>query len=181
MIIAVFCGSDFGTVSAYTEMAREIGKWIGQSRNTLIYGGGEAGLMGTVAEEVHNAGCEVIGVVPGNVDFIKDRPQPFVTELIVSKNMSERKEYMFENADVFIALPGGIGTLDEISEAATLTKIGVFNKPCILINKNGFYNPIMDMFSKMTDAGFLLEESMKHVLFSDDIKEIDSFIRNYFK
>ena len=179
MKIAVYCGSDFGKEPIYVEAARELGKWIGANKHSLVYGGGEAGLMGVVAKEVHEAGCEVIGVVPGNVDFIKDRPQPYVTELITTENMSDRKAKMLELADVFIALPGGIGTLDEISEAITLTKIGVFNKPCILFNRNGFYEPLRKMFDEMENAGFLTEESMKHVLFSDDVIEIGQFIRKY--
>ena len=176
MRIAVYCGSDFDKEGIYTAAARELGAWIGKSGHSLVYGGGESGLMGTVAKEVFDAGRQVIGVVPGNVEFIKDRPQPFVTELITTKNMSERKEKMLELADAFIALPGGIGTLDEISEAITLTKIGVFNKPCILFNRSGFYEPIRRMFEEMENAGFLTRESMRHVLFSDDVEEIRAFI-----
>ena len=134
MKIAVYCASEFGKEEIYTEAAKELGQWIGRTKHTLVYGG-ESGLMGTVAKEVHAAGCEVIGVVPGNVAFIKNRPQPYVTKLIFTEDMSERKRKMLELADVFIALPGGIGTLDEISETITLTKIGVFNKPSILFNK----------------------------------------------
>lgn len=179
MKIAVYCGSDFGKDSIYTEAARELGQWIGKCGNSLIYGGGESGLMGTVAKEVHDAACEVIGVVPGNVDFIKGRPQPYVTELITTRNMSDRKEKMLELADVFIALPGGIGTLDEISEAITLTKLGVFNKPCILFNRNGFYEPLKNMLNEMEKCGFIFPGTMKHVLFSDDVYEIEKFIKEY--
>jgi hypothetical protein len=113
--------------------------------------------------------------VPGNVDFIKDRPQPYVTELITTVNMSERKQKMLELADAFIALPGGIGTLDEISEAITLTKIGVFDKKCVLFNHNGFYEPFKKMMDEMENAGFLRPENMRHVLFSGEVDEIDRF------
>ena len=136
MKIAVYCGSELGSHPEYAKAARELGGWIGNNKYTLVYGGGESGLMGAVAGAVHDAGCEVIGVVPGNVDFIKERPQPYVTELIITNNMSDRKQKMLELADGFIALPGGIGTLDEISEAINLTKICVFHKPCILFNRN---------------------------------------------
>ncbi len=180
MKIAVYCGSDFGTSPAYAEAAIELGRWIGESGNSLIYGGGESGLMGAVAKEVYNLGREVVGVVPGNVAFIKDRPQPYVTELIVTRNMSDRKEKMLELADVFIALPGGIGTLDEISEAITLTKIGVFNKPCIMFDRNGFYEPLHKMFDEMEEAGFFSKESKSHILFSDDVNEIGRFVEEYF-
>ena len=132
MRIAVYCGSGFGNTPDYIEGAKRLGRWIGEHKHTLVYGGGESGLMGVIAREVHEAGCPVIGVVPGDVSFIKDRPQPYVTELITARNMSDRKEKMLELADAFVALPGGIGTLDEMSEAITLTKIGVFDKKCIL-------------------------------------------------
>lgn len=176
MKIAVYCGSDFGKEECYTEAAKELGSWIAKKGYTLVYGGGEAGLMGEVAREAHDAGCEVIGVVPENVAFIKNRPQPYVTKLIHAADMSERKAKMLELADAFIALPGGIGTLDEISEAITLTKIGMFDKPCILFNKNGFYEPLRKMFDEMIRAGFLWEKSMEKVLFSDDIDEIERHI-----
>lgn len=177
MKIAVYCGSDFSKYEVYTKAAEELGKWIGAQNHTLIYGGGDSGLMGTVAKQVHDAGCQVIGVIPGNVDFIKGRPQPFVTELITTKNMSDRKQTMLEMADAFIALPGGIGTLDEITEAITLTKIGVFDKPCILFNRNQFYEPLKKMFADMEEADFLAQGSMNRVLFSDDVTEIGEFLQ----
>ena len=180
MKIAVYCGSDFGNNEEYTKAARELGQRIGQSKYTLIYGGGESGLMGAVAKEVHAEGSEVIGVIPGNVEFIKSRPQPYVTKLITTTNMSERKQKMLDLADVFIALPGGIGTLDEISEAITLTKIGVFQKPCILFNRNSFYAPMKNMFEKMEQEGFWRKESMRYVLFSDDLEEMEAFIKMWF-
>lgn len=179
MRIAVYCGSDFGKDKVYTEAARELGAWIGKNNNSLVYGGGEAGLMGVVSKEVHDAGCEVIGVVPGNVSFIKERPQPYVTELIIADNMSDRKAKMLELADAFIALPGGIGTLDEITEAITLTKIGVFNKPCVLFNRDGFYEPLKQMLLGMKKADFIWPGTMKHVLFSDDVDVIGAFIEGY--
>lgn len=176
MKIAVYCGSDFGNDTAYKEAAHELGAWIATSGHTLVYGGGEAGLMGEVAKAVFEAGQPVVGVIPGNVDFIKNRPQPYVTELIVTENMSDRKQRMLELADAFIALPGGIGTLDEITEVITLTKIGVFEKKSVLFNRNNFYEPFKQMLEQMKKADFLWEEGMKHVLFSDDLKEIGEFL-----
>ncbi|MCI6537693.1 TIGR00730 family Rossman fold protein [uncultured Eubacterium sp.] len=181
MRLAVYCGSDFGKEPAYQNAARELGQWIGKCGHSLVYGGGESGLMGMVAREVHAQGQEVIGVVPGDVAFIKDRPQPYVTELITTANMSERKQKMLELADGFIALPGGIGTLDEITEVITLTKIGVFQKPCILFDRNGFYEPLKTLFERMEAVDFLYQENMKHVLFSDDVDEIGTFIALYDK
>jgi hypothetical protein len=177
MKIAVYCGSDFGNNSEYVKAAEELGRWIGACGHTLVYGGGESGLMGAVAREVHSAGQVVIGVVPDNVDFIKGRPQSYVTELIAAPNMSERKRKMLEIADVFIALPGGIGTLDEIAEAITLTKIGVFDKKCVLFNRDGYYEPLRGMFLEMERVGFVKNEEMRHVLFSDEMEMISEFIK----
>lgn len=176
MKITVYCGSDLAKDPCYNKAAIELGKWIGEKSYTLIYGGGDSGLMGLVAKEAHDLGTEVIGVVPQNVDFIKNRPQPYVTDLHAAADMSERKKIMFELADVFIALPGGIGTLDEITEVITLVKIGVADKKCILFNRNGFYDSLKQFFDQMIESGFLAEEQMKHVLFSDDIAQIEEFI-----
>ncbi len=181
MKIAVYCGSDFGTVHAYKEAATQLGQWIASSGNTLVYGGGDSGLMGETAKQVHSNGNQVIGVIPGNVGFIAERPQPYCTEVIITESMSARKQKMLDLADAFIALPGGTGTLDEITEALTLTKIGVFRKACIFFNRNGFYEPVKTMFAEMEKAGFLTPSSMSHVLFSDDPLEIEAFIKNYSK
>lgn len=177
MKIAVYCGSGFGNNPVYGEAAVELGRWIGAKGHTLVYGGGDTGLMGIVAKEVHDSGRPVIGVVPSDVEFIASRPQPYCSEVIFTKDMSERKRKMSELADVFVALPGGIGTLDEISEVITLTKIGVFSKPSILFNKNGFYEAFKSLIATMEDSGFLLGEEMNHVLFASNVDEIEAFIK----
>lgn len=177
MKIAVFCGSRMGNDKAFEEAAIEVGSWIGAQKHTLVYGGGEAGLMGTVSKAAFEANSEVIGVIPVDVDFIKDRPQPYVTTLITTRNMSERKEKMMEMSDVFIAIPGGMGTLDEISEAITLNMIGTYDKPCIFYNKNNFYDPLIRMIEDMKKAGFIVDSAVKQVLFTDDLKVIEAFIK----
>lgn len=176
MKIAVYCGSEFGVNPEYKAAAMELGHWIGKNGHTLVYGGGEAGLMGIVAKEVYDAGCKVIGVLPGDIEFIMSRPQSYETETVIASNMSERKQRMLELADVFVALPGGIGTLDEISETITLTKIGVFDKKSILLNRNGFYEPLKKMFAEMERAGFIQKDSMQHVLFLDNVEEIERWV-----
>lgn len=179
MNIAVYCGSDYGKGPDYKEAAKALGCWIAENGHSLVYGAGDAGLMGIVAKEVHEKGGKVYGVIPGNVDFIRNRPQPYCTEVFVEENMSARKQRMLNLADVFVALPGGTGTLDEIAEALTLTKIGVFDKPCILFNKSGFYEPLKALFDKMKETGFIEEGGIDHVLFSDDTAEIAEFIARY--
>ena len=176
MKIAVYCGSNLAKNDVYNEAARELGRWMGQQGHILVYGGGEAGLMGLVAKEVFEAGCPVIGVVPENVAFIRDRKNIYVTELILTPDMSERKKKMFELADACIALPGGIGTMDEITEVITLVRIGIADKKSIFYNCNAYYEPMKQMFENMIKEEFFSEESMRNVLFSGDVKEIEQFL-----
>ena len=178
MKIAVYCGAECGKNQSYLDAATETGRWIASKKHTLIYGGGNTGLMGTVAKEVFSAGCEVIAVIPQNVEFIASRLQPFATKIIKTVDMSERKHKMLEEADAFIALPGGIGTLDEISEVMTLTKIGVFNKKSVLFNKDGFYEPLKNLFQKMIDSAFMTNENLSHVIFAKNTAEIENFLQN---
>lgn len=175
MKIAVYCGSGFGRGEQWREAAKRLGAWIGEQGHTLVYGGGEAGLMGEVAQAAFSRGSRVIGVVPGNVEFIRSRPQPYCTEVQVMANMSARKQRMLELADAFVALPGGIGTLDEITEAITLTRIGVFRKPAVLVNTADYYAHFRQMLADMAKAGFI-EEALPYVLFSDDMTKIADFL-----
>lgn len=181
MKIAVYCGSSVSKNEGHTKVAGELGRWIGEHGHSLVYGGGEAGLMGVVSKAAHDAGSFVYGVVPGNVDFIKSRPQPYVDELITAADMSERKKTMLDISDAFVALPGGIGTLDEISEAITLTRIGYFDKPCVFVNTDGFYEPVKALLKNMEEAGYVGSRNMKYVLFSDDVSEIAAYIEGYGK
>lgn len=176
MTIAVYCGSGMGNNMCFQKAAEDLGRWIGKTGYSLVYGGGEAGLMGIIAKNAKENGARVTGVVPSDVEFIRARPQPYCDEVVFTKNMSERKQKMLELADCFIALPGGIGTVDEISEVITLTKIGVMNKKSILFNTNGFYEPFKSLLSQMCAADFLKEAELSHVLFSDNLQEIGHFI-----
>ena len=177
MKIAVYCGSTFGSDPAFEQAARRLGRWLGDSGHTLVYGGGESGLMGAVASEVFARGGQVIGVLPGNVRFICERPQPWCTQVITEPDMNSRKQRMLELADAFIALPGGTGTLDEISEVITLTKLGVFAKRSVLFNTRGFYEPFRQMIGEMERCGFIGPGEMAHVLYSDDPEEIGAFLQ----
>lgn len=180
MKIAVYCGSSESRLEIYNEAAAELGKWIGSSGRELVYGGGTAGLMGVVSKAAFESGAKVTGVVPGNIGFIKDRPQPYVNELITTQDMSSRKKVMMDISDAFIALPGGIGTLDEISEAITMVRIGTYRKPCIFFNKAGYYDSVKVLFEKMAEAGYVESSGIKDVLFSEDLSEIASFIGKYY-
>ncbi len=176
MKIAVYCGSAPGNDPAFSDSAKKLGRWIGENGHELIYGGGDSGLMGDVAEAAKKSGAEVIGVIPGDVPFIRDREQPYVTTLITADNMSHRKQTMADLADAFVALPGGIGTLDEITEVITLTRIGVFRKKAVFFDRNGYYAPVRAMFEKMVEADFFSADDMDMILFSADPEEIGSWL-----
>lgn len=176
MNIAVYCGSGTGNNPDYITAARELGAWIGRNGHTLVYGGSNDGLMGITAEAVRSFGAEVYGVVPKDVQFIKDRPQPHATKMFVEEDMAGRKTRMLELADAYIALPGGMGTLDEITEAMNLVKLKVYDKKCIMINTNGFYDPFKEMIDRMIEAEFMWDSIVKNMLFSENLEEIAEFI-----
>ena len=175
MNIAVYCGSK-NSRESIMKCAVSVGEWIAEKKHTLVYGGGDAGLMGAAAKAAFDGGAEVIGVIPANVEFIARRPQPYVTELIKAKDMADRKKTMLERADAFIALPGGIGTLDEISEVIDLNLIGDIHKKCVYFNQDGFYEPVKALYNEMAAAGLFDWNNMKFLLFSDDIAEIEAFL-----
>lgn len=175
MRITVFCGSALGTEPAYREAAAQLGQWIARKGHALIYGGGNEGLMGILGREAFSNSARVIGVLPGNVPFICGRPQPYCTEVWTEADMAARKRRMLMEADAFIALPGGIGTMDEISEAITLTRIGTFRKPSVFLNVHGFYDPFRELMQRMEQVGFIRAEEMEYVLFSEDLDEISDY------
>lgn len=179
MKLAVYCASGSGNDPVYGEFASRLGGWLATQGHTLVYGGGDSGLMGQVSQAAFLGGSQVIGVLPGDVDFICSRPQPWCTQVIVASDMTARKKTMLELADAFLALPGGTGTLDEISETITLTKIGVFRKPSVLLNVNGFYEPLRQMVDHMTEEGFIAPGTMDHVCFTDDLAVLQDFIEDY--
>lgn len=179
MKIAVFCGSKPGSRPEYASAAEKLGRWIGKKGNTLVFGGGNIGLMGTLAAAASGAGAEVIGVVPGNVDFISGRPQPYTDRLIKTETMQERKQVMADISDAFIALPGGIGTLDEITEVITLANIGLIGKPSVFFGACGFYEPLKEMLEKMRLDGFINDWLFEKVLFTESIEETESFLGRF--
>ena len=175
MNIAVYLGSNFGNDPAYKEAAEEIGSWIAKNGHTLIYGGSKVGLMGVLADAALREGGEVIGVEP---QFFLDAGlvHEGITKTIPTETMAERKVIMMELSDAFIALPGGSGTLDEISEVIVLAALGKIKKPCILYNKAGFYEPLMALYCKMRDAGFMTDESVKLIRMISTPEELEKIL-----
>lgn len=152
--ICVYCGSGPGTNPAYVTAARTLGTQLANSGIRLIYGGGGMGLMGEVARATLAAGGSVTGIIP---DFLSEREHMLrdVQELIVTGDMHERKRLMFERSDAFVALPGGIGTLEELVEQLTWSQLGQHRKPIILANINGFWDPFLELLRHMRAQQFI--------------------------
>ena len=176
MNITVYLGSYEGHDPTLKAAIEELGTWIGKSGNRLIYGGSKAGLMGVLAQSVISAGGEAIGVEPS---FFIDKQLQYdeLTELIVTRDMSERKNKMAELGDAFIALPGGTGTLEEISEIMSKVSLGHLNAPCIIYNHNGYYNGLKQLLEKMIEQGLSTKERQEGIYFADSINEIIKIIR----
>ncbi len=175
MNIAVYCGSSSGNDERYIESAKNLGSWVGKSGHTLVYGGANKGLMGAIADSVLENGGKVIGVLP-DVPMILARKHTGLTESINTSSMAERKAKMIELSDAFVALPGGIGTLDEITDVLSLSSLDVIKGPMVLFNTEGYYEPLRQVIRNIIDNGFGRREYFERVLFSDDINEIAEFI-----
>ncbi|MGH6866976.1 MAG: TIGR00730 family Rossman fold protein [Methyloceanibacter sp.] len=152
--ICVYCGSGTGHNPAYAEAARELGRILAASRIGLVYGGGSLGLMGEIAGSVLHHGGHVTGIIPG---FLSEREQMLIEaqELIVVDDMHQRKQLMFSKSDGFVALPGGLGTLEEFVEQLTWTQLGRHAKPIVLANIEGFWNPLLTLFDRMGTEFFI--------------------------
>lgn len=161
--ICVFCGSSFGTAPAYEEAARRLGRMLADEGITLIYGGGNVGLMGAVADAALEAGGEVIGVIPKAL-MRREIGHPGLTELHVVGSMHERKAKMAELSEGFVALPGGTGTLEELFEVLTWAQLGEHDKPCGLLDVAGYYGPLLAVLDHMVEQGFLEEQHRKMLL-----------------
>ncbi len=154
MRICVFCGSATGFDPVYAEAARELGSLMAARNITLIYGGGNVGLMGIVADAVLTSTGKVIGVIPGFL-AAREVAHAGLTELIITDSMHERKRRMADLADAFIALPGGWGTLDELAEILTWKQLGLVKAPVGLLNTDHFFDPLLMQMEKMVSHGFL--------------------------
>jgi uncharacterized protein (TIGR00730 family) len=152
--ICVYCGSSPGIDPAFVEAAKGFGKILAEKGVRLVYGGGSVGLMGAVAEAVLEHGGQAIGIIP---EFLTKREQPkrLCQELIITRDMHERKRKMFEHADAFVALPGGIGTLEEVVEQLTWAQLGQHKKPILLANINGYWDPLLSLIAHMRQQEFL--------------------------
>src|SRR5215472_14505262 len=165
--ICVFCGSNLGINPAYSRAAEELGLLLVDRGIELVYGGGNVGLMGVLADSVLEAGGRVIGVIPDSL-MAKEIGHNGLTELRIVSSMHERKAVMSDLSDGFIALPGGFGTFEEFCEVVTWSQLGLQSKPCGLLNVEGYYAPLLELFDRAVREGFLRRENRQLVLDDSD-------------
>lgn len=176
--IVVFCGSSLEFNPVYKQVAVELGREFVKRNITLIYGGGKIGLMGILAETILNQGGKVIGVIPKLLE--KEEVVNYnITELIVTKTMSERKVVMSQLADGYISLPGGFGTLDELFEGLTLSQLHIEQKPSGILNINNFYNHILKQLDVMVNEGFLKPSNREMLLVGSTVYELMQKMTEY--
>ena len=175
MNITVYLGSNEGKDPALKAAVRELGTWIGANGHRLVYGGSRRGLMGELAESVLMAGGEVTGVEP---QFFIDAGFKYdaISELIVTRDMSERKAKMIELGDAFIAFPGGTGTLEELAEVMSKVVLGHLNAPCIVYNLNGYYDSLKALLAHMVEMELAFEDSLERISFAEDLEDVKQII-----
>ena len=169
--ICVFCGSSVGNDPAFAEAAKELGHLMAQNNCRLIYGGGKVGLMGVIADSVLQNDGKVTGVIPHFL-YQREVGHDGLTELEVVQSMHERKKRMADLTDIFIAMPGGWGTLDELAEILTWRQLGLINGPIGLLNTKGFFDPLISQLNKMTQLGFVGEANSKTLQVADNPRSL---------
>jgi uncharacterized protein (TIGR00730 family) len=169
--ICVYCGANVGARPAYAEAARRLGRVLGERGLGLVYGGGNVGLMGVLADAALAAGAEVIGVIPRAL-VARELGHQGITELRVVETMHERKAVLAELADAFVALPGGLGTLDELFEAMTWAQLGLHQKPIGLLEVDGFFAPLVAYLDRAVTEGFVRAEHRAALTVASEPEEL---------
>jgi len=167
--ICIFCGSRHGHGQKFREAATDAGRGVGERGWRLIYGGGAVGLMGDAAEATLQAGGEVIGVIPG---FLREREvgHDGLTDLIVTDGMHDRKQIMFDLADVFLVLPGGVGTMDETIEILTWRQLGRHRKRIVVVDLDGYWRPLLTALETAVDTGFMGRDTFELLEIVDTVE-----------
>lgn len=176
--VCVFCGSSHGFAPEYAATAKEMGQAIAARGWTLVYGGGNVGLMGVVADAALEAGGKVIGVIPEAL-LARELGHLGLTELRVVNTMHERKAMMADLSDAFIALPGGIGTFEEFFEVLTWAQLGIHRKPCGMLNTRSYYQPVVDLLENSVREGFLKADHQQMVLTSATVEDLLGRLESY--
>ena len=174
--VCVYCGSSFGSDQTHEASATRLGQLIAEAGLRLVYGGGSVGLMGTVANAALEAGGKVTGIIPR---FLEKREVMLSTleDLVITDDMHERKHLMFQRSDAFIALPGGIGTLEEAVEMMTWAQLGQHRKPVVLANINGFWSPLLELLDHMRAQGYIRPDTEVPYLVARSVDEILPMLR----
>jgi uncharacterized protein (TIGR00730 family) len=169
--ICVYCGSGSGTEAIFVEAAESLGRALAEAGIGLVYGGGNVGLMGTIAHAVLEHGGHVTGIIP---EFLRSRERMLdaVQETLIVPDMHTRKRMMFERADAFVALPGGIGTLEELVEQMTWAQLGQHTKPILLLSVRGFWRPLLQLFAHMRQCGFIRPGLELSYLVAEEVGEV---------
>lgn len=175
MNVTVFCGSNCGNDPIFAERTEQLGKWIGENGHTLIYGGGSVGLMGILADAVMKTGGEAIGITP-NFFIEQDKTHKSLSELEVVPSMAVRKDRMIELGDLFIAMPGGVGTLDEMYCVMALHKLNFHNKPMVFYNVSGFYDSTKTVLEDMVNKGFYDQKQLDEIIFASTPEKMATYL-----
>ena len=171
--VAIFCAASENIAPGYFEAAAEVGAMLGRLGKTMVYGGARFGLMEATAKA---AGARIVGVVP-DILVERDRVSRLLDEQVGCSNLSERKDIMLERSDVLVALPGGVGTLDEIFHVLAAATIGYHTKRVVLYNVNGFWNALLAAVDEMSQAGFVRGEMEKYLVVADNIAQLEDLIK----
>lgn len=169
--LCVYCGSRHGNDPVFTQIAVEVGQWIGAHGGQLVYGGGRNGLMGEVAQATLAAGGSVVGIIPKALQE-REWAHDGCSELHIVETMHERKRMMMERADAFVALPGGIGTFEEFFEVWTWRQLGYHDKPVGLLNASGYYDSLLNLTRQSTEAGFMGEWQNELITSGDSVSKL---------
>lgn len=173
--ICVYCSSSDTIDQKYFVVAEKLGEALAKQGATLVYGGGNVGLMGKIALSVQACGGKVIGIIPKRL-VEREVAYRSCDELIITKTMRERKALMDEKSDAFITLPGGFGTLDEVMEAITIRQLGFHQKPIVFLNTDGFYNHLLTFFEQLYIQGFAGRQMTKHYQVALSVEEAVQFV-----
>ena len=174
--VAIFCAASENIAPGYFEAAAEVGVMLGRLGKTMVYGGARFGLMEATAKAAKAAGARIVGVVP-DILVERDRVSRLLDEQVGCSNLSERKDIMLERSDVLVALPGGVGTLDEIFHVLAAATIGYHTKRVVLYNVNGFWNALLAAVDEMSQAGFVRGEMEKYLVVADNIAQLEDLIK----
>ena len=177
--VCVYCGSRSGNRPAYAEAARETGRMLAREGWRLVYGAGDVGLMGETARAAMEAGAETFGVIPQNL-VLREAGRRDLSTFVITETMHERKKVMFMNADAILVLPGGGGSLDEFFEVLTWAQLGMHAKPIIILNTEGYWDPVMAMIDRIVAEGFAEESLRGFVTVAASPAEVEALLARAF-